>query len=293
AAYLNFTAGANGSLALRDEHVVLAQGMNVSLDARQFPNVTRDAAGNVAIKYVTGSIAASAWIEENLTATFAPALPLVEGPLFLGKAWNANSTATFSGQVAWAETVHYVAPSGATATMSKSGAVAANATAPVALACSVVGTAVVRYPNGTPETDDVIACTNATGSATYLAADGLVVLPTSNPSGSAGLVEAVPERAATAPANPVSQARGASLYSPSHGLAASERATPSAGDTVTASPMSPSSAHTAMRGLGTPVRPAPAPWEPSAGQIIAVVAVSAVVAVGLIVVDSRRHQARR
>jgi len=56
AAYLNFTTGANGSLALRDEHVQFAEGVNVSLDARRFPNVTRDAAGDVGIRYVTGAI---------------------------------------------------------------------------------------------------------------------------------------------------------------------------------------------------------------------------------------------
>jgi len=293
AAYLNFTTGANGSLALRDEHVQFAEGVNVSLDARRFPNVTRDAAGDVGIRYVTGAIAASAWIAENLTATFAPALPLVEGPLFVGKSWNASSTANFSGQVAWAETVHYVAGSGATATASKSGTVSANATTPVSLACSVVGTAVVRYPNGTPETDDVIACTNATGSATYLAADGLVVLPTSNPSGSAGLAQAVPERPASAPAAPTAQARGASLFSPAHGLAASQRSTPATGDSVTASPMSPAAAHEAMRGLGTPVRPPAAPWNPSAALILAVVALSAVAAVGIIAVDVRRNRRRK
>lgn len=292
AAYLNFTTGPNGSLALANEHVAFVEGVNVSLDAHQFPNITRDAAGDVAIRYVTGAMAASAWLVENLSATFSPALPLVEGPLFVGKSWNATSTASFEGNVAWAETVHAAAPNGATESASTAGTASANATAPVALACSVVGTTVVRYPNGTPETDDVIACTNATGSATYLAADGLLVLPTSDPSGSAGLTAAVPERPATAPANPASQARGESLYSPSRGLPASERATPAAGDSVTASPMTPTEAHAAMRGLGTPVRPAPAPWEPSGALLLAVVVVSAIGAVGVIALDARRLRAR-
>jgi hypothetical protein len=292
AAYLNFTTGANGSLALANEHVEFVEGVNISLDAHQFPNVTRDAMGDVGIRYVSGAIAASAWLVENLSASFSPALPLVEGPLFVGKSWNADANASFEGTVAWAETVHAVTASGTTAAASTSGSASANATVPVALSCSVVGTAVVRYPNGTPETDDVIACTNATGSPAYLAADGLLVLPASNPSSSAGLDQAVPEHPASSPANPSSQARGESLYSPAHGLAASERASPSAGESVTASPMTPTAAHAAMRGLGTPVWPAPAAWQPSAGLIVAVVAVSALSTVGLLVVLARRNRAR-
>ncbi|MCI4370926.1 MAG: hypothetical protein L3J81_06335, partial [Thermoplasmata archaeon] len=80
--------------------------------------------------------------------------------------------------------------------------------------------------------------------------------------------------------------------SPSRGLPASERATPAAGDSVTASPMTPTEAHAAMRGLGTPVRPAPAPWEPSGALLLAVVVVSAIGAVGVIALDARRLRAR-
>jgi len=57
--------------------------------------------------------------------------------------------------------------------------------------------------------------------------------------------------------------------------------------------MSPAAAHEAMRGLGTPVRPPAAPWNPSAALILAVVALSAVAAVGIIAVDVRRNRRRK
>jgi hypothetical protein len=288
AAYLNFTTGPSGSLALANEHVAYVEGENVSLAAHQFPNVTRDAAGNVGIRYVTGTIAASAWLSENLTATFSPALPLVEGPLFVGKSWNATSNASFAGTAAWAETTHVVLPSGATASSSTAGSASANATVTVALDCSVLGTTVIRDPNGTPETDDEIACSNATGSEAYLAANGLLVLPTSDPNGSNQLAAAVPEHPATAPTEPAAQARGESLYSPARGLPASERASPATGDAVTASPMTPAAAHAAMRTLGAPVRPAAAPWFPSYGLLVAVVAVSALGTIGALALHARR-----
>ncbi|MCI4333713.1 MAG: hypothetical protein L3K01_08360, partial [Thermoplasmata archaeon] len=292
AAYLNFSTGPNGSLALANEHVVYAEGINISLDAQQFPNVTRDAAGNVNIRYVTGAIVASAWLVENLTASFSPALPLVQGPLTVGKSWNATSTASFNGTVAWAETVHATSGSGATGAVSNSGSASAHATVPVVLQCSVLGTTVVRDPNGNPETDDVIACANATGSEAYLATNGLVVLPTSNPGPAAGLNAAVPVHPATAPVGTAARATGASLYSPSRHLAASERASPATGDQVTASPMTVSNARTAMHGLGTPVRPAPIAPHTSAILAVVVVGGSVAVALGLVALLARRNRVR-
>ncbi|MCI4356043.1 MAG: hypothetical protein L3K18_02710 [Thermoplasmata archaeon] len=292
-AFLNFSTGSNGSLALSDEHVEFAEGVNISLAASQFPNVTRDAAGDMSVRYTSGSIQASAWMIENLTATFSPALPLVEGPLFVGKSWNASSNATFVGTAAWAETVHYLAPNGRTAAASQSGSASANATAPVALACRVAGTTVVRYPDGSAETDDVIACTNATGSSTYLAANGLVVLPSANPNATNGLVAAVPERPASAPASQSVEAKGASVYSPSHRFATSEKASPSPGESVTASPMSPAAAQRSIHELGTPTRPAPAPWEPSAALILGVMVATAIGSILLVVALARRqHRVR-
>jgi hypothetical protein len=289
AAYLNFTAGPNGSLALSNEHVEYAEGVNISLDAQQFPNLTRDAAGDVEIRYVTESIGASAWVVENLSATFSPALPLVEGPLFVGKTWNATSTASFNGSVAWAETVHATTASGTTGAFSTSGAASARATVPVALQCGVTGTAVVRYPNGTPETDDVIACTNATG-APSLASNGLVVLPATNSSQTGGLATSVPVHPATAPASPAARATGESLYSPSRRMATSERASPASGDQVTASPMSVSDAKSAMYSLGAPVRPAAVHPEGPVLALIAVV-VDAVILLGAaLVLLARRHR---
>ncbi|HKV90265.1 MAG TPA: hypothetical protein VJQ43_03605 [Thermoplasmata archaeon] len=294
AAFLNFTIGPNGSLSLANEHVEVAEGINVSLAAHQFPNVTRDSAGDLGIRYVTASIRASAWLVEDLSAVFSPALTLVDGPLFVGKTWNATSQAHFTGSSAWAETVHYVSPSGATASASNSGTGSANATVPVNLACAVDGTTTVRYPNGTAETDDVIACANATGSPTYLTANGLIVLPRANQSGaSAALVAAVPERPAAAPASPAAQAKGATLYSPTHRFATSERATPASGDAVTATPMTPSAARSAMHALGAPVRPEPVAWQPPVALVLGVMVASGIGALGLVVVLARREQRRR
>ncbi|MCI4324392.1 MAG: hypothetical protein L3K00_00670 [Thermoplasmata archaeon] len=292
AAYLNFSTGPNGSLALANEHVEYAEGVNISLDAQQFPNVTRDAAGDVGIRYVTESIAASAWVFENLSATFSPALPLVEGPLFVGKTWNGTSTASFNGSVAWAETVHATTASGTTGAFSTSGTASARATVPVALQCGVTGTAVVRYPNGTPETDDVIACTNATGAAASLSTNGLVVLPTTNSTATGGLASTVPVHAATAPAAPNARAEGASLYSPSRQMATSERASPASGDQVTASPMSVADAKAAMHALGAPVRPVPVHPEGPELAAIAVVVDAVILVVGALVVLARRQRLR-
>ena len=287
-AFLNFSTGPNGSLALADEHVAFAEGVNLSLAAVRFPNVTRDAAGDLGIRYVTASVAANAWLYENLTATFAPALTLVDGPLLVGKTWNANSTVAFRGGEAWAETVHYVGANGGTAAAATSGSASANATVPVALVCTVTGTTVVRFPDGSVETDDLIACANATGSDAYLASNGLVVLPTSDPSHSAGLAAAVPERPATAPVATAAQAKGAAVYSPSHRLEATERATPSSGNTVTASPLTPTAARSGMRALGTPVRPAALPWEPSAALLVATMVATGIGTVGGVLLLARR-----
>ncbi|HKS59860.1 MAG TPA: hypothetical protein VJS68_03680, partial [Thermoplasmata archaeon] len=84
-AFLNFTSGANGSLALNDEHVQALRAFNLSLAATNFPNATTNATGQVDLKYVSGAISVRGWVAGDLRANFTPALPLVEGPLFVGK----------------------------------------------------------------------------------------------------------------------------------------------------------------------------------------------------------------
>jgi hypothetical protein len=291
-AFLNFSTGANGSLALENEHLGFLEGVNVSLDAVRFPNVTGNVSGAFSIRYVTGAIALSAWRAENLSATFSPALPLVEGPLSVGKTWTAASNATFVGGLAWAESVHERAAPGATASAAAGGSVAVNGSAPVDLACADTGTSVVRLPDGSVETDDDIACTNATGSPTYLAANGLIVLPSSDPSGSAGVAQTVPEHPASAPAAPANTVRTSTLYSPSHRFVDSVRASPQSGDSVTASPMTPASASAAMHGLGTPVRPGPIAGPFPAGVVLVVMGMAGAGAIALVLVLEGRQRRR-
>jgi hypothetical protein len=293
-AFLNFSTGANGSLALENEHLAFLEGVNLSLDAHQFPNVTQGAGGSVSIRYVSGAISLGAWRYENVSASFSPALALVEGPLSVGKNWTATSNATFAGSVAWAEAIHARSPTGGTASAGTAGEVAVQTSAPVSLACADVGTTTVRMPDGTVENDSDIACTNATGSPTYLATDGLIVLPSSDPSGSAGVDQAVPEQPASAPAAPANAVRSSTLYSPSRQFVDSTRSTPQPGDSVTASPMSPDAATSAMHALGAPAPPSASPSHSGAGAIVVIaLAIAGVVAVSAVAISEVRARRRQ
>ena len=91
------------------------------------------------------------------------------------------------------------------------------------------------------------------------------------------------------PATQSAVAKGASIYSPSRHFATSERASPSAGESVTASPMSPTAAQRAIHDLGTPTRPPAAPWEPSVALILGVMVATAIGSILLVVALARRQ----
>jgi hypothetical protein len=252
-AYVNYTAGPNGSLAVNNEHVAYARAVNISLAAVNFPNVTSTAANSTTLKYVSGAISEQAYVAIDLTANFTPALPIIEGPLFVGKSWWANSTVAFRGVASYASlvTAHQ---GGATYQAGNSGATAVNLTGPVHLELAVTGTTTIPYRNGQNETDYVITVENGNGSS-VLVANGLVVLPGQDPTHSAGVTSAVSEHPAAAAATPATAAPTRAVYSPARQMVDSQQTTPSSGKSVTAVPLSVSSARAAMRSLGEPARP--------------------------------------
>lgn len=276
-AFLNFSSGPNGSLALQDEHVQALRAVNISLDAVNFPNATHDAAGNLDLKYVTGAISARGWVASDLTGTFRPALSVVQGPLYVGKSWNASSNASFHGSVAYAQAISVVMPNGAHASMANSASASANSTVPVSLTFTVVGTRTILFPNGVSETDFVIAASSANGPAGVYVANGLIVLPLSDPSHGAGLPGAVPEKPATAPLAPGAAPPTMALYSPSRHLSDSQETTPAKGTTVTAAPMTPAAATVNMHNLGHPTAPTLAQGPNSLAGLVVVLGLGAVI----------------
>jgi len=274
AAYLNLTTGPNGSLSLNDEHVEALKAMNVSLSAINFPNVTRLASGAEQIRYDTGSVSAAAYVAESLKAWFHPAIPVVRGPLSVGKSWTASSNVSFQGWAAYAEVVH-ASSGGSSASASKSGGASMNATGSVVLTFTVTGTKTVYLPDGSTEVDYVIAYQDASGSGGVFLANGLLVLPAKDPTHAAGLPQAVPEHAASAPLAQSAAPSGSLLYSPRHQMVDGQQASPGGSTVVTAAPLSPAQAKASMHQLGQPAAPTP----PSVGgsPIGAMVAVAFVV----------------
>ncbi|MCI4369494.1 MAG: hypothetical protein L3K09_08035, partial [Thermoplasmata archaeon] len=161
-AFLNFTTGPNGSLALADEHLLSEKAINVSLSASSFPNVTANAPNTTTLRYVTGAISARAFEASDVNATFTPALTLIHGPLSVGKSWTSNSTVNFTGRMVYAVAFTASSPSGS-ASSSASGAASANATFPVSITFTVVGSRTVYFPNGVSETDYLIDYSVASG----------------------------------------------------------------------------------------------------------------------------------
>jgi hypothetical protein len=290
AAYLNFTTGPNASLSLNNEHLVAETQIAVSMAAQNFPNVTRNATtGNTAVSYSSGAFAVQAYSVTDLSAVFQPALLLIDGPLSVGKNWTSNSTVSFTGAEAYAIQYSAKLPSGTTATAGQSGQAAINATVPVSLTFTVLGTQNVTLPGGTNETDYVIGVQNNLGNGSGVwVANGLLVdlaatdSPASAPT--ASTITAAPAKSAITSAEPTSR----SLYSPSRALPDSEQATPSGGSSVTAAPMTPSEAHTMMANLGHPAPPAPAPS--SIGGEVVLLGVVAVAGVAFLVWELRRSR---
>ncbi|HZY71271.1 MAG TPA: hypothetical protein VFF67_09900 [Thermoplasmata archaeon] len=290
-AYLNLTAGPNGSLSLDNEHVAYARAVNLSLVAVNFPNVTRTSPTNYTLAYNTGAISEQAYVAVDLRANFSPALPLVEGPLFVGKSWWANSTATIVGAGAYAANVQAKAPNGATYHASSSGAVQVNVSGPVALWLTVTRSTTVVYPNGQNETDYEIA--DASGATRVVLANGLVVLPAQDPGKAAGIVDAVPEHPAAAAATPPSVAPNAAIYSPERGRVAAQVSRPSTGSAVTAAPLTVDQANAAMSGLGHPTRPSPTATGSSPFGLALLLIGAAAVGGVLLARRSRRRGSRR
>ncbi|MCI4350886.1 MAG: hypothetical protein L3K15_05175 [Thermoplasmata archaeon] len=290
-AFVNYTAGPNGSLAVVNEHVAFARAVNISLAAVNYPNVTSTAPNTTTIRYDTGAISEQAFVGIDLRANFTPALPIIEGPLFVGKSWWANSTVAFRGAASYASLVTAKAGSGATYSASNSGAVAVNVTAPVRLHLAVTGTTTIVYPNGQNETDYVITVENGNGS-NVLVANGLVVLPGQDPTHSAGVTNAVSERPAAAAATPATAAPTRAVYSPARHMVDSQQTTPSSGKSVTAVPMGVAQAKASMRSLGQPARPAPAGTGHGTVVLLLLLLVGGGAAV-VLVRQSRRRPPRR
>jgi hypothetical protein len=286
-AYVNYTAGPNGSLAVVNEHVAFARAVNISLAAVNFPNVTSTSPGTTTLKYVTGAITEQAYVAIDLRANFTPALPIVEGPLFVGKSWWANSTVAFRGVASYASLVSAKTGTGATYQAANSGAVAVNVTSAVHLHLAVTGRTTIVYPNGQNETDYVITVENGNGSS-VLVANGLVVLPGQDPTHSAGVTSAVAEHPAAAAATPATAAPTRALYSPTRHMVDSQQTTPSSGKSVTAVPLAVADAKASMRSLGQPARPTPA----TSGNAAAVLVLLLLVGGGATVVLVRRARRR-
>jgi hypothetical protein len=295
-AYLNFTTGPNGSLALANEHLRALKAFNISLVTTNFPNVTRDVSGNEVLAYRSQSLHVTAWIADDLQATFSPALALVQGPLSVGKMWNATATGRFAGTAAYAAT-YLAASGGSTARWSQSALLSANTTVRVALDFRVVGTQTIVYPDGSAETDFVIAYSNGTGNAGDLVANGLAVVPAADPTHGAGIANAVEARPAAAPATTNSAVASESLYSTSRGLPDSSQASPAAGTSVLAHPVAPANAQRAIATLRAPATASPgvpsgvpAAWVPLLGIAVAVIVGILAVKTGQEVLRYRRRR---
>lgn len=291
--YLNYTSGTNGTVLLLNEHLEVLKGIALSLTANQYPNVTRDSSGNTVLKYVSGSVAEDAWVAVNFSAAFNPAFVLVQAPVQIGENWLTNSTATVNGTVAFAAQYAASVPGGPSGQWSQSGSSHLSTTAAISMECNVVGTQTVRLPDGSTETDYVIEYTVESGSSNWTVADGLFLLPGGNGSSTSVVSAAVPEEPAKASmsASPSSAASARSLYSPAKGLPDSGKSNPSGAGPVTAAPMSPAAATSAMTHLRSPHVDLPGPAGIGAGIVLLAVTAIGASLVGILL--WHRRQMRR
>lgn len=273
AAFLNFSTGANGSAALENEHVGAYEGLNLSLAEVNYPNVTAGPNGTETLTYQSAALSAQGYVAETFNASFTPALPVVEGPLSLGKSWNATSTVAFTGSAAYRAVVTFAA-NGARASQSASAVASVNATGPISVRFAVTNATSLRFPDGSTETVYVITASEGTSATQYPVWDGLFVLPAGDPTHAAGVAPAVHARPAAAPLAAPSGPATAAVVAPSTGLPVSVRASPSAGATVTGAPMTPQAAEAGLQHLGTPHPPSAPPVD--GGPVGAVVLVAAV-----------------
>jgi hypothetical protein len=273
--FLNFTLGANGTVALTDEHLASAEGINVSMDATNFPNVTAGPNGSETIAYQTISMQALGYVTEEMNATFSPGLTVLAPPLTVGSGWNSTTNASVVGRIAYASAIA-VSSGGQSAAYRTSGGASANASGVLSVAFRVVNTTLVRMPDGTLERDYVISAASGNSTSQFTVWDGLLVVPSSDPTASAGVRPAVGVRPAAAPLAPGASPATRAVVSPSRGLPVAAQATPSGGATVLSAPLSSSAAEAAMHGVGTPTPP-PANFGTSANGAGGAIAVAIVV----------------
>lgn len=292
--YLNYTSGPNGSLALNNEHLEVVKGIAVSLSANDFPNSTVGSNGATTLKYVSGTMAEDAWAGVNFSASFTPALRLVQGPVQVGESWWANSTATVNGTVAYAADYSASVPGGPTAHWSQSADSQLATKGAVAMYGSVIGTETVHLANGSTETDFVIVYTVAPGSSNWTVADGLFVLPGGNGTSSSTVAAGIPEqpvRAAVTSSTPSTAGSARTLYSSARGLPDSESSSPSGAGPVTAAPMTPAMASAAISHLNSPHADLAGQGTPGAAIVLVALVAMTVSVIGI--VAWHRRQVRR
>jgi hypothetical protein len=274
--YLNFTTNAS-AVALSNEHLRSFTGINVSLTAVNFPNVTAGANGTVVLSYKSGALSAHGYVASELNASFLPALPVLELPLAVGKSWNASSVATVTGRSVY-DTVITAQLGSARVSQSSSGAASLNATGKIDLAFRVTNSTTVRFPDGSTEQDYVVTATSGGHSSPYSVWDGLLVVPSTDATHAAGVAPAVSARPASAPLAAPSGPPTSAVVSPSRNLPVSVVARPNAGSAVQGAPMTPQAAEARIRHLGTPQPPA-APSTPGGLGFAGIVALTGIVVV--------------
>jgi|GEM_PF-3383470 len=257
-AFTNYTL-VNGTLSLTDEHLEAFTGVNTTIIAYDWPTVTNNANGTTTVAYTTAGFTVLAWVGENVSATFTPAVPLAVAPLSVGETWNATTQANVTGWAAYAAAVAYATPN-ASAASATSGVFSLNASVTLAFDFAVVGSETVLFPNGTQETGYLIAATEGGSTSGYVLWDGLAILPVSGTPPAATLKPATlvdAEATVSSTAGPATQA-----VVTGSGLPVATHAEVAAGTTVETAPMSPDTAQGRISTQGTPARPA-APTAPS------------------------------
>jgi hypothetical protein len=251
-AFLNFSTDSNGSMALENEHLQMFRTLNVALTAVNFPNITYDpSTGDSVVSYTTGQIQGEAQVAVDISASFQPALLVVQGPVYVGESWTASSQASVTGEVAWSVQLSGIAPDGTPFNYSGTGQGNAAANFPVVLAFQVVGERTLYFPNGGSETDYVIDCQSMTGGGSGIELyDGLLAIPNSVSSQTGGVASAVSAHPAAAQVSSSTSTPTSGLYSHQRKMTDASDATPVSGQTVTASPMTPARAQDLIDSLG-------------------------------------------
>ncbi|HEV2448874.1 MAG TPA: hypothetical protein VGU43_00485 [Thermoplasmata archaeon] len=291
-AFANYTVGPNGSLALTDEHLRAVEAVNLSLSANNFPNSTLDPNGSTTVKYTTASIAEAGWVGENLSASFSPGLLVSDPPLAVGKSWNTSSQASFVGMAGYASEVSY-STNGTSVTEKHTGAASLNASGAVSYRFTVTGTENLSLPNGTTVTGYTVGYTSGSGSGSYRVWDGLLVLPGSDPTQSAGLRPATPAKPAADLLSPQAEPRTAAVHATGQELPVAAQSRPTSGPTLLASPVTPQAAEGQLH-HGSPASvpslpSAPGSAGPQGGILPVLLLAGLVVVVGAFFV----HEARR